>query len=62
MPTCLAAWFEFAEISHITVDDEYHGTAFVGDDGILVCGYIVKELLTASHGFLCRFGLCWCNG
>ncbi len=41
--------------------NKFYVTFLVGYDGILMCSYIVKELLTACHGILRRFGLGGCN-
>ncbi len=41
--------------------NKYHVTFLVGFYGILMCSCTVKELLTAHHGILLRFGLGGCN-
>ncbi len=43
--------------------NEYHVTFLVGDDGVLMCGCVVKELLASSHCFVCRLclGGCYCT-
>jgi hypothetical protein len=52
-----AACFGFAQIGGVAVHDEHHFTPSVSDDGILVCGSIVKELLASCHGVLGGFCL-----
>jgi hypothetical protein len=52
-----AACFGFAQIEGVDVHNEHHVTPTVSDDGILVCGGIVKELLALRHGVLRGFCL-----
>jgi hypothetical protein len=47
-----AACFEFAQIGGIAVHDKHHVTSSVSDDGVLVCGGVVKEVLALRHGVL----------
>ena len=62
MPACSTACFGLAEVRGITVYHKYHVACMIGDDGVLVCGCIVKEKFAAFHRFFCRFGLGRCNG
>ncbi len=55
--TGAAACFEFAQIGGIAVHDKHHVTPSVSDDGVLVCGSVVKELLALRHGVLGGFCL-----
>ncbi len=41
--------------------NKYHVTFLVGYYGILMCSCVVKELLTAHHGILRRFGMGGCD-
>ncbi len=52
-----AACFGFAQIGGIAVHDEHHVTPPVSDDGVLVCGGVVKELLALRHGVLSGYCL-----
>jgi hypothetical protein len=52
-----AECFGFAQIGGVTVHDEHHVTPSVSDDGICVCGSVVKELLALLHGVLGGFCL-----
>jgi hypothetical protein len=56
-----AACFGFVQIGLIggvlVVPDGHHVASSVSDDGILVCGGIVKELLASRHGVLGGFCL-----
>ncbi len=47
-----AARFGFAQIGGVAVHNKHHVTFSVSDDGVLVCGGVVKELLTLHHGVL----------
>ncbi len=53
----VAACFGFTQIGGVAVHDEHHVTPPVSDDGILVCGGVVKELLALHHGVLGGFCL-----
>jgi hypothetical protein len=55
-----AACFGFAQIGGVAVHDEHHVTPSVSDDGVLVCGGVVKELLASHHGVL--GGFCFGRG
>ena len=46
------ACFRFVQVGGVTVHNEHHVTPSVSDDGILVCGSIVKELFALRHGVL----------
>jgi hypothetical protein len=52
-----AACFGFAQIGGVAVHDKHHVTPSVSDDGVLVCGGVVKELLALHHGVLGGFSL-----
>jgi hypothetical protein len=52
-----AACFGFAQIGGVAVHDKHHVTPPVSDDGVWVCGGIVKELLASHHGVLGGFCL-----
>ncbi len=47
-----AACFKFAQIGGVAVYDKHHVTPSVNDDGVLVCGGIVKKLFELRHGVL----------
>ncbi len=47
-----AACFRFAQIGGIAAYDKHHVTPSVSDDGVLVCGGVVKELFALHHGVL----------
>ncbi len=55
-----AACFRFAQIGGVAVYNDHHVTPSVSNDGVMVCGGVVKELFASCHGVL--GGVCLGSG
>ncbi len=52
-PPCLTLCLGFAEVACVTVYCQYHVASIVCEDGILLGGQVIKQLLSVAHGIFC---------